>query len=178
MSEHLSSLLISHHLTFPHPLIPSNKLSSGLDSKMYCIIVQCNACTFYILFVWLSILSKPKQELDYWDIRNPTHPSLTQLKSTQLYMTQPSQPNLIQHNPSWYNFNSNQPNFAPCQRKYSKQPLLAISKNVAKICSFWTFPPLPNNISNFIQLPWDKSIGTPQLILLGHFFTPWHCTLW
>ena len=107
---------------------------------MYCVIVQCNACTFYILFVWLSILSKPKQELKYWHIRDPTQPSLTKLKSTQLYMTQPSQHNLTQHNPSLYNFNSNQPSSASFQRKCPKTASFSyFQRKWPKPTVFWHF---------------------------------------
>ena len=35
-------------------------LSSCLYGTMYSVIVQCNACTFYSLFVWVLILPRPK----------------------------------------------------------------------------------------------------------------------
>ena len=60
----MSSVLISHHLTFlwgPLPMLPSNWLSSGPYGTMNSVSVQSNAFAFYTLFVWLMILSKPKK---------------------------------------------------------------------------------------------------------------------
>ena len=34
----------------------------GPYGTMYSVIVQCNACTFYSLFVWVMILAKPKSK--------------------------------------------------------------------------------------------------------------------
>ena len=42
------------------PMLSSNWLSSGPYGTMYCVSVQCNACTYYSLFVWLMELIKPK----------------------------------------------------------------------------------------------------------------------
>ena len=51
--NHFSNMLI-HHFTFlwrPLPLLSSNWLSSGSFGTMYSTIVQCNACTYWSLFV-------------------------------------------------------------------------------------------------------------------------------
>ena len=49
-------------------MLPSNWLRSGSYCAMYSVIVQCNACTFHSLFVWLMIRSKskPKIYLEIW----------------------------------------------------------------------------------------------------------------
>ena len=63
ISGNLSSVLISHHFIFlwGSPLIlPSNWLSSCPYGTMYSVFVLCNAFTFYSLFVWSVITSKPK----------------------------------------------------------------------------------------------------------------------
>ena len=63
---HLSRVLISHHFTFlwgSPPMFSSNWLRSGPYGTMYCVSVQCNACTYYSLFVWLLVLIKPKPNI-------------------------------------------------------------------------------------------------------------------
>ena len=81
-SDHLSRILLSHHITFlwgPLPMLPPNWLSFGPYGKMYCLNVQCNACTFSSLFVWLSILFKPKLKIYLREIikRRGKAPSFT-----------------------------------------------------------------------------------------------------
>ena len=64
--SHLSSVLISHYFTFllcPLPMLPPNWLNSRPYGTRYSVIAQCNACTFYSLFVWLMILSKHKLKI-------------------------------------------------------------------------------------------------------------------
>ena len=59
ISVHLSSVISSHHFTFlwgPLFMLPSNWLSSDHYGTMYCVIIQCNTCTFCSLFVWSMIL--------------------------------------------------------------------------------------------------------------------------
>ena len=44
----------------PLPMLPSKWLSFCPFGTMYILNIQCNACKFYSLFVWLFIFSNPK----------------------------------------------------------------------------------------------------------------------
>ena len=52
----------------PLSMLSSNWLISGSYCAMYSVIIQCNACTFHSLFVWLMMRSKskPKIYLEIW----------------------------------------------------------------------------------------------------------------
>ena len=63
---HFISVHICHYFAFlwrPLLLLPSNWLSSVTYGKIYSVIVQCNSGPFYILFVWVIILPKPKLKM-------------------------------------------------------------------------------------------------------------------
>ena len=61
-----SVVLTSQHFTFLWGcllILPSYWLSFGPYGTMYSISAQCNAGTFYSLFVWVMILTKPQPKI-------------------------------------------------------------------------------------------------------------------
>ena len=76
ISEQLSSILRSHHITFlwgSLPLLPSNWLSFSPYGTMYSVIVQCNACTFYSLLVLLFIFSNTNSKPNLLQYQKESH---------------------------------------------------------------------------------------------------------